>query len=156
MMVENDEVVSFRHEVSHIDRTGIESNGCKEICLNVNERRFLKRINSSANFRIAFFAKTVEGPSSPPPPVVKGPAFQILCKRAWVERFYHYCAHSKIIQNVAKCHSIFILFRVTNEESFSFIIWRPSYAHLLALLYHDRLSVNVVEKCRAIPQRLFF
>ena len=37
MIVPNNEAVSFRHEISLINRTGTESNGCKEICLNVNE-----------------------------------------------------------------------------------------------------------------------
>ena len=37
MIVPNNEAVSFRHEISLINRAGTESNGCKEICLNVNE-----------------------------------------------------------------------------------------------------------------------
>ena len=37
MIVPKNEAVSFRHEISLINKTETESNGCKEICLNVNE-----------------------------------------------------------------------------------------------------------------------
>ena len=68
-MVPNNEVVSFRHEISLINRTGTESNGCKEICLNVNEHseghfthwekrtRFFQNKRIDADFA-GFFLKT--------------------------------------------------------------------------------------------------
>ena len=34
----------------------------------------------------------------------------------WRENFYHYCAHSKILQIVAKCRSILILFRIAKRS----------------------------------------
>ena len=39
MIVHDNEVDNFRHEISLINRAGVESNGCKEICLNVNGHR---------------------------------------------------------------------------------------------------------------------
>ena len=75
MIVYNSEVATlFRHEISLINRTGIGSNGCKEICLNLNEHRVLKRIKTIINkFRNCIFLQKSGGAMAPGPPVVGGP-----------------------------------------------------------------------------------
>ena len=78
MIVPNNEVVTFQHEISLINRTGTESNGCKEICLNVNEHRVLKKIKTIINkFWTSIFAKKWRG-HGPPAPL---PSSEALFKR---------------------------------------------------------------------------
>ena len=78
MIVRNNEIgwVGFQHEISIMNRIGVESNGCKEIYSSVKEHRILKRIKMIINkFLNCIFCKKVEGPWPPgPPPVIGGPA----------------------------------------------------------------------------------
>ena len=55
-----------------------ESNGCKEICSNVTERRILKRIKTIINKLLnCIFCKKSEGAMAPQPPVVECPVWTL-------------------------------------------------------------------------------